>query len=112
MLSFGLLFSRYRLAQKAYVALGHPNHEAITNVVKVVSLFVLVPTLFYAFGIYGAILGIAFHMMPVVPWVFWFNRRHRLNSIRLELTVLGVWPLGWLLGCALVALTRAVVNLG
>jgi O-antigen/teichoic acid export membrane protein len=100
-LSFGLLFARYRLAQKAYVSLGRPNYEAITNVVRVISLFLLVPGLFYAFGIFGAILGIAVHMMPAVLFVFWFNRPYGLNNIRLELTVLGMWPLGWLFGIAL-----------
>jgi O-antigen/teichoic acid export membrane protein len=101
-LSFGLLFARYRLAQKAYVSLGRPDYEAITNVVRVISLFVLVPGLFYTFGIHGAILGIALHMIPAVLLVFWFNRRYRLNNIRLELTILCVWPLGWLSGIALV----------
>jgi O-antigen/teichoic acid export membrane protein len=101
-LSFGLLFARYRLALKTYTSLGYPNYEAITNIVRVVSLFVLVPTLFYTFGIEGAIVGIALHAMPGVLCVFWFNRRFGLNNISLELTVLGMWPLGWLFGSILV----------
>jgi O-antigen/teichoic acid export membrane protein len=107
LLSFGLLFARYGLAQNAYLALGRPSYLTAINVAKVISLFVLVPGLFHAFGIQGAIAGIAFYLLPSVLWVFWFNQRHGLNNVRLELAVLCMWPLGWLGGFALLALVHA-----
>jgi O-antigen/teichoic acid export membrane protein len=97
-LSFGLLFSRYVLTQNAYLALGRPDYLTSINIVRVLSLFILVPGLYYAFGIPGAIAGIAFQQAPTLPWIFWFNRRHGLNNFRMELAVLGMWPLGWLVG--------------
>jgi O-antigen/teichoic acid export membrane protein len=98
LLSFGLLFSRYSLAQSAYVALGKPNYVAALNVAKVISLFALVPTMFYFFGIRGAILGVALYLLPTVPLIYWFNHKHGLNNFRLEVGVLAMWPLGWLAG--------------
>jgi O-antigen/teichoic acid export membrane protein len=97
-LSFGLFFSRYGLAQSAYVALGRPNYILAINVTKLISLFGLVPVMFYLFGIKGAILGIAFYLLPTVPLIFWFNQRLALNNLRLEASVLAIWPLGWLVG--------------
>jgi O-antigen/teichoic acid export membrane protein len=104
LLSFGLLFGRYGLSQTAYMALGKPSHLAAINSVRLVSLFVLTPALYYMLGTEGAILGIAFHRLPTLLWVFWFNRRYRLNHFGLELAVLGMWPLGWLVGHGLIAL--------
>ena len=98
LLSFGLLFSRYALAQNAYMALGKPNYIAAINVVKVISLFVLVPTMFYLFDVRGAVLGIALYLLPTVPLVFWFNQKHGLNNLWLEVGILAMWPLGWLVG--------------
>jgi O-antigen/teichoic acid export membrane protein len=107
-LSFGLLFARYGLAQNAYIALGRPSYITTINVTKFISLFSLVPTLFYAFGISGAVLGIAFHMLPSTLWVFYFNRRHKLNNVLLEITVLGFWLLGWLLGISVIAIVDTI----
>jgi O-antigen/teichoic acid export membrane protein len=102
-LSFGLLFSRYALAQNAYLALGRPSYVTAINITKLVSLFVFVPGLFYAFGVPGAILGIALHLAPTVSFVFWLNRKHGLNDVGVELAAIGMWPIGWLMGFALVA---------
>ena len=49
-LSFALLFSRYGLVQDAYIALGKPQYLAAINLIKVVSLFVVVPAMFYLLG--------------------------------------------------------------
>jgi O-antigen/teichoic acid export membrane protein len=106
MLSFGLLFSRYRLAQKAYVAIGSPRYEAITNVVRVISLFLIVPICYYMFGINGAILGIAFHTVPMVICILLINGYLGINNMRLEFIVLGMWPVGWGVGYCFVALTH------
>jgi O-antigen/teichoic acid export membrane protein len=97
-LSLSLIFSRFGLAQNAYVAIGRPSYVTFINVVKVFSLFTIVPILFYLFGIQGAIVGIAIQLCPVVPVIFWLNQRHQLNNFKLEFAVLTLWPLGWLAG--------------
>jgi len=111
-LSFSLLFVRYQLAHSAYLALGRPNYITVLNVAKLTSLFGLVPLLFFAFGAPGAIGGIAVHMLPASLLSLFFNRRHGLNSLRVEAAALVLWPLGWLAGTggvALAALVRQVV---
>ncbi len=103
-LSFGLVFARYGLAQSAYVALGHAQYGAAINLVRTLSLFTLVPLLYWCYGISGAIVGVAFHLTPIWFCVFWFNRRHRLNNFVMELVLLGAWPAGWLAGFAVTIL--------
>jgi O-antigen/teichoic acid export membrane protein len=98
LLSFGLLFSRYALAQNVYVALGKPNYVVAINLVKAISLFALVPLTFYFFGIRGAILGIACYLLPTLPLIFWYNQKHGLNNVWFEIGILGIWPCGWLAG--------------
>jgi O-antigen/teichoic acid export membrane protein len=104
LLSFGLLLSRYTLALNAYVALGKPNYIVAINIAKVVSLFILVPTMFYIFGLRGAILGVALYLLPAVFLIFWFNQKHGLNNLRLEVVTLGMWPFGWLAGQSVVSM--------
>ena len=97
-LSFGLLFTRFNLAHNAYVAMGVPSHQTAINLVRIISMFVLVPVLHHFFGLVGALVGIAFHVAPTLILVFWFNARHGLNNFKFELFVLTAWPIGYLLG--------------
>jgi len=103
-LSFILIFSRYGLTQNAYLSLGRPSYITALNLVKLGSLFILLPGLYYLFGVQGAIFGIVFHRLPPLILMFWYNQRHGLNSVLLELTALCIWPLGWLSGTAFVTI--------
>jgi O-antigen/teichoic acid export membrane protein len=105
-LSLSLIFARYNLAQSAYIALGLPRYLTVLNFTKLVSLFTLIPVLFYLKGPQGTVYAIAFHMVPVVMLTFYFNAQHRLNDIRLELAVLGFWPIGWIVGGCILKLAR------
>jgi O-antigen/teichoic acid export membrane protein len=106
-LSFSLVFARYGIAQNAYLALGRPDYVTVLSVTKLLSLFGLMPLLYYFFGIEGAVLGVAFHMLPVALWTFYFNHKHGLNNIRLELVVLLAWLCGWLFGVISIELASA-----
>jgi O-antigen/teichoic acid export membrane protein len=97
-LSFGLIFVRYQLAQNAYVALGRPDYVTMLNVVRVASLFLIVPASFALFGLQGALIGIAFHMLPSSILTLYLNGRHRLNNLRVELLMFPLWLLFWLVG--------------
>lgn len=110
-LSFGLVFARYGISQDTYLALGRPDYVTVLSVTKLVSLFVLMPSLFYAFGVQGAVLGVAFHMLPSTLWTFYFNHKHGLNNIRLEFIVLFAWLFGWLFGLASIELAGACCGL-
>jgi O-antigen/teichoic acid export membrane protein len=98
LLSFSLLFSRYGIVQDVYIALGKANYLTAINTTKLISLFVIVPLLYYLLGPTGAILGVVLHLAPTVPLIFWLNRSHALNDFKFEVLVLGLWPVGWLAG--------------
>jgi O-antigen/teichoic acid export membrane protein len=108
LLSLGLLLSRYGLAQEVYIALGKPHYLTVINAIKVVSLFVCVPLLYYGFGSDGAILGVALYLTPTVPLIIWLNHRHGLDDLKFELMVLAAWPVSWAVGLALVACVHRI----
>jgi O-antigen/teichoic acid export membrane protein len=97
-LSLGLLFTRYEIAQSAYLAIGRPNYVTLVSVVKLVALFTIVPVLYYLFSIQGAIIGIAIHMAPCAICVFILNRKHHLNGFLFETFILLAWLAGELAG--------------
>jgi O-antigen/teichoic acid export membrane protein len=97
-LSFSLVFARFGLTGSAYLALGEPQKLTWVHVVKLVSVFVLIPLLYKLYGFQGALFAIAFHAVPTLPLMYWFNRKWQLDDVRLELLALLSWPAGWLCG--------------
>ncbi len=110
-LSFGLIFVRYGISQSAFLALGHPDRIAAISITKLLSLFCLVPVLYFSFGLGGAVAGFAIHMLPASMLILYFNRKDHLNSIRLEAAVLGAWMAGWLVGLGSVELLSVCCRL-
>jgi O-antigen/teichoic acid export membrane protein len=108
LLSLSLIFNRYNLAGYAYLALGRLNYASTLNWVKMISLFCLVPSLYYAFGTTGAILGVAVHRAPTMIFIYVFDRRLGLFNLPLELSVIVFWLGGWLAGTLFVGLSRAI----
>lgn len=100
-LSFGLFFSRYNIAGIAYIALGRPYHVTAVNAIRSISLFACLAVGFHTFGVFGAIIGIAFHMLPSTLYMLYYNWRLGIGDLRLEVIVLFFWPAGWLAGKAL-----------
>ena len=111
-LSFGLVFVRYQVSTCVYFAVGRPNYTLVINVIRTVSIFVLLPILFYTFGLPGVIIGMAFHMVPSTLCFLYFNSKVGIGNLRQEIAVLVVWPVGWLLGMAfdrLIVVTKGVL---
>jgi O-antigen/teichoic acid export membrane protein len=100
-LSFGLIFSRYSISPQAYLALGRPEYLTALSITKLLSLFSLITLFFFLFGIQGAVMGAAMHMLPTCLLMFYFNRGFGLNNLRVEVTVLPAWLAGWLVGVGL-----------
>jgi hypothetical protein len=69
--------------------------------VRFLSLYAMVPALYYLLGTRAAIWGIALHGLAAVPLVYYFNFRLGLNDVRRELWVLAALPAGYLLGAVL-----------
>ncbi len=100
-LALSLVAARYGVAHQLYLALGMPRNLAIINVVRFVSLYALVPPLYYLVGMQAAIWGIALHALATVPFVYLFNAKLGLNDFRRESIVLIALPIGFLCGFAL-----------
>jgi O-antigen/teichoic acid export membrane protein len=100
-LALSLFSVRYGVAHQVYLALGMPRYFTVVTVVRFISLFALVPPLFFLTGTQGAIWGIALHSLAHVPFVYFFNARLGLNDFRRELIVLVALPTGFLFGSAL-----------
>jgi O-antigen/teichoic acid export membrane protein len=100
-LALSLCFGRYAVAYQMYIAIGKPRYLVVVNIVRFVSLYVLVPPLYYLLGMRAAIWGIALHSLATVPLVFAFNAGLGLNDFRRELKVLPAFLVGFVCGSAL-----------
>jgi len=99
----GLSFfsARYLVTLQVYVAVGAPRYQTVTNLVRLLSLYTVVPTLYYIGGTPAAIWGIALHALATVPVIYKFNAKLGLNDFRRELLVLVALPAGFVCGSAL-----------
>ncbi len=100
-LALSLIAARYGVAYQIYLAVGNPRYMAIIQIVRCVSLFALVPSLYYYAGMRAALWGIALHGLAMVPFVYGFNARLGLNDLRRELMVLIALPVGYFCGSAI-----------
>lgn len=108
-LSFGLLLARFGLTGSLYLAVGQPQNLSVVHLVKVISVFVLVPLAYVAFGFEGALWAIALHAVPTLPWILAYNRRLGVWDNRYEWGILLVWPLGYLAGLLGSGLVRTLL---
>jgi O-antigen/teichoic acid export membrane protein len=99
-LSFSLLTMRFGPLSAIYLAVNEPRNQTVLNFVRAISIFVCIPVAYYTFGFHGALWAIALYGLPVLPVVFYFNRRHGLHSLPYEVGVLLAWPAGYLAGAA------------
>ncbi|WP_024516264.1 oligosaccharide flippase family protein [Bradyrhizobium sp. Tv2a-2] len=102
LLSFSLLFLRCSLGQNIYLAFGVTYHVTVLSIVKLCSLITTVSLLYWLFGLNGAIIGIAVHMLPCAIYIAWTSKAFGLYRWFSELWTLALWPLGWLIGEGLV----------
>ena len=97
-LSFGLFFTRYSLSGSVYVAIGKPQYLTVVQLLNIVSMLVLISVLHAFSGVFGAIWAIALYRIPSSAAAMFFNARHGIHSTLFEISVLPVWPIGYLLG--------------
>ena len=100
-LALSLFTVRYGVAHQIYLAVGMPRYLMVINVVRFISLYSLVPLLYYLAGTQAAIWGIALHALATVPFVYGFDARLGLNDFRREFVVLFALPAGFLCGFAM-----------
>jgi O-antigen/teichoic acid export membrane protein len=97
-LSLSLALSRLTIATHAYVARGKVPYNSLINGANLACTWVLIPVLYYSFGLEAAIYGIALRNLPALPLTYYFNARLGIGSLRGELLPWLAWPLGAALG--------------
>lgn len=97
-LSLSFFTMRYLLANQVWIALGLTKYQAIDNIIRVVSLWVLLPLLLAIGGVKYAIWGAALYTFPTLILVFYVNCRLGLFSLKRELVVLPMLAVGALCG--------------
>lgn len=94
-LSIGMIVSRYNLVQQVYLAIGETHYFVSLNLVRLIATYTLIPIGYYVGGFTGALIAITMRDVPSTILTLYFNVRHRLNNVRLELGTLLFWPLGF-----------------
>lgn len=97
-LSLSFFTLRFALAQQVWMALGLTKYMAIDNVIRVVSLFILLPVLLSIGGVHYAIWGVALHTYTTLFLIYYVNRQLGLWDTKRELIVLPAMVLGALCG--------------
>jgi O-antigen/teichoic acid export membrane protein len=105
-LSLSFFTMRYLLANQVWIALGLTKYQAIDNIIRVVSLWVLLPLLLAIGGVKYAIWGAALYTFPTLILVFYVNCRLGLFSLKRELVVLPMLAVGALCGELLTDLAK------
>ena len=97
-LSLSFFTMRYMLANQVWIALGLTKYQAMDNIIRVVSLWVLLPLLLAIGGVKYAIWGAALYTFPTLFLVFYVNCRLGMFSLKRELVVLPMLAVGALCG--------------
>lgn len=103
-LSVTLVALRYQIADQCFLALGKPNLLTMLNLIRAVSLYVLVPLGFHWFGFDGALWGIVLSHFASIPFSVYLKAKNGVLEIGKEFLVLPVFLGGAMLGGLLSAL--------
>ncbi|TDF84118.1 oligosaccharide flippase family protein [Pseudomonas sp. H9] len=97
-LSLSFFTLRYTLAHQVWIALGHTKYQAMDNVIRLVSLWVLLPLLLSIGGVDLAIWGVALHTFPTLVLIVYVNCKLGFFDLKRELLVLPMMAVGALCG--------------
>ena len=105
-LSLSFFTLRYTLAHQVWIALGLTKYQAMDNIIRVISLWVLLRLLLAIGGVKYAIWGVALHTFPTLVLIVYVNRRLGLFNIKRELIVLPMLVVGALCGALMLGLAK------
>ncbi|MFT0520081.1 MULTISPECIES: oligosaccharide flippase family protein [Pseudomonas] len=97
-LSLSFFTLRYTLTHQIWIALGHTKYQAMDNIIRLVSLWLLLPLLLAIGGPRLAIWGVALHALPTLVLIVYVNRKLDILNIKRELIVLPMVLVGALCG--------------
>jgi O-antigen/teichoic acid export membrane protein len=96
-LSLSFFILRYTVSHQAWLAQGLSKYQAMDNIIRAISLWVLLPLLLAIGGVKYAIWGVALHTFPTLVLIVYVNRRIGLFDLKRELVVLPMVLVG--IGC-------------
>ncbi|RON09047.1 polysaccharide biosynthesis protein [Pseudomonas brassicacearum] len=97
-LSLSFFTLRYTVAHQVWLALGLTKYQAMDNIIRIVSLWVLLPLLLAIGGVKYAIWGVALHTFPTLILIVYVNCQVGLFDLKRELVVLPMLAVGALCG--------------
>ncbi|MFJ2985410.1 MULTISPECIES: oligosaccharide flippase family protein [unclassified Pseudomonas] len=103
-LSLSFFTLRYTLAHQLWIALGHTKYQAMDNIIRLISLWSLIPLLLAIGGVKYAIWGAALHTFPTLFLIIYVNCKLDIFSVKRELVVLPMMAVGALCGYLLTRL--------
>lgn len=98
LLSLVLVAQRYVLADQCYLAMGKPNLMVFLILIRLASLFTLLLSGFYLYGMNGAIGGIVLSSYVSIPASLYLKHKHGILDMKKELNILWVFALGMVVG--------------
>ena len=102
-LSLSFLTLRYTLAHQVWIALGLTKYQAMDNIIRLVSLWGLLPLLLALGGVDWAIWGVALHTAPTLVLIVYVNCKLGIFSLKRELVGLPMLLVGAVCGALLTA---------
>jgi O-antigen/teichoic acid export membrane protein len=105
-LSLSFFTWRFAVAHQLWLALGLTKYQAMDNIIRAISLWVLLPLLLALGGAKYAIWGVALHALPTLILVVYVNRKVGLFDFRRELIVLPMVLVGMVCGEAVLAIVN------
>nr|WP_276575817.1 oligosaccharide flippase family protein [Bradyrhizobium zhengyangense] len=93
-----LLTIPFRLATQSFLALGVPHLQSYILVFRLLSLVGGTSLGFRWYGTRGALIGIVFSHFSYLPVIVYYNIKHRLFDLRIEVYLMAIFPIGILIG--------------
>lgn len=97
-LSLSFFTWRFTVAHQAWLALGLTKYQAMDNIIRAISLWVLLPLLLAIGGVKYAIWGVALHALPTLILIVYVNSKVGLLDLKRELVVLPMLLVGAVCG--------------
>ena len=97
-LSLSFFTWRFAVAHQVWLALGLTKYQAMDNIIRLVSLWALLPLLLAIGGVNYAIWGVALHTFPTLLLIVYVNCKLDIFSVKRELVVLPMVAVGALCG--------------
>jgi len=107
--SVSLLFIGYNMAGMFLMARGDSKSYSVMIFVSVLFLFTLLPLSYHHFGLYGAILVIAFNQVVDIPVSFYYLKKEKLLILKREFAMVPLFFISYFATDFLLSFTGLII---